>query len=166
VPDAVWNQDWVVHCTPWSTGETAVLDYLARYAFRVALANCRLLALDEQTVTFRYTDRETGQRQHCTLSGHEFLRRFLQHVLPSRFHKLRYFGLWHSSKRTLLDRARRALQLSAQQAAPASTSSAAQRDGLAQQKTRVVFAGAPCPACGQGHLRHVQEIPPAMIRGP
>ena len=122
--------------------------------------------MDEQTVTFRYTDRETGQRQHCTLSGHEFIRRFLQHVLPSRFHKLRYFGLWHSSKRTLLDRARLALQLSTQQAAPASTSSAAQCTAPAERTTRVVFAGAPCPACAQGRLRHVQEILPAMIRGP
>ena len=166
VPDAVWRQDWVVHCTPWSAGETAVLDYLARYAFRVALANCRLLAMNEQTVTFRYTDRETGRCQHCTLSGHEFIRRFLQHVLPSHFHKLRYFGLWHSSKRALLNRARLLLQLSAPQAAPASTPSAAQPSNSPEPRTGAVFDGAPCPVCKQGRLRHVQEIPPAMIGGP
>jgi hypothetical protein len=166
VPAAVWRKDWVVHCTPWAPGATAVLDYLARYAFRVALTNCRLLALNEHTVTFRYTDRETGQRQHCTLSGHEFIRRFLQHVLPTRFHKLRYFGLWHSSKRALLNRARLLLQLSTPQATPASTPCAALPAGPAERKTRVVCDGAPCPACRQGHLWHVQEIPPAMIRGP
>ena len=69
VPDSVWAQDWVVHCTPWRAGETAVLEYLARYAFRVALANCRLLAMDAQTVTFRYTDRETGKRHQCAVCG-------------------------------------------------------------------------------------------------
>ena len=166
VPDLVWRQDWVVHCTPWRTGETAVLDYLARYAFRVALTNCRLLALNEQMVTFRYTDRETGHCQHCTLSGHEFIRRFLQHVLPSHFHKLRYFGLWHSSKRTLLNQARLLLQLRTPQPTPAAMPSATQHDGPAERNRQVVCHGAPCPACKQGRLWHVQEVPPAMIRGP
>lgn len=164
VPDSVWAQDWVVHCTPWRAGETAVLEYLARYAFRVALANCRLLAMDAQTVAFRYTDRETGKRHQCTVSGHEFIRRFLQHVLPRRFHKLRYCGVWHSSRRALLERARAVLQL-AQRSAPTTAVPAAQPAVSSGSKLRI-FAGAPCEACGQGHLRHIREIRRAMIRGP
>ena len=166
VPEYVWQQDWVVHCTPWAAGETGVLDYLARYAFRVALTNCRLLAMDEQTVTFRYTDRETGRPERCTVTGHEFIRRFLQHVLPARFHKLRYFGLWHASKRALLNRARLLLQLHTRQTTPPATAAVAQGEGTTARQTRFVFEGAPCPHCKQGHLQHIEELPRTMIGGP
>ncbi len=94
-----WKRDWVAWCKPWGKGETAVLEYLARYVHRIAITNGRILAMDGGTVTFRYKDRKAAQMRVCTVSGHEFMRRFLQHVLPKSFHKARYCGLWHSSRR-------------------------------------------------------------------
>ena len=166
VPEAAWTQEWVVHCAHWKAGETGVLDYLARYVFRVALANCRILALDEQTVTFRYTDRESGQRLHCQVTGHEFIRRFLQHVLPKGFHKVRYFGLWHSSKREVLDRVRLALLLESRKAAPVDLLTPVAAPDPEEDDKKSVYDGTACPACRQGRLRHVQEVPPTMTRGP
>jgi Putative transposase len=76
-----------------------VLRYLARYLFSVAITNTRIVALDDHTVTIRYKQRKSSRWRTCHLHGHEFVRRFLQHVLPKGFHKVRYFGLWHPSKR-------------------------------------------------------------------
>ena len=93
------------------TGEQAVLDYLARYVFRVALTNARIVGLDDQTVTIQYKERKTGRPRTCRLSGDEFMCRFLQHVLPRGFHKVRYFGLWHPAQRHNATRVRQMLQL-------------------------------------------------------
>ena len=73
-----------------------MLAYLARYTHRVALANSRLVALDEREVTFRYKDyRRNGQARYrtMTLSADEFIRRFLLHVLPKGFHRIRHYAL-------------------------------------------------------------------------
>ena len=90
-----------------------MLDYLARYVFRVALTNARIVSLDDETVTIQYKERKTGRSRTCRLSGHEFRRRFLQHVLPRGFHKVRYFGLWHPAQRHNAGRVRQMLQLQA-----------------------------------------------------
>ena len=98
-PDLVWRKSWIAHVTTWGSGEQAVLDYLARYVFRIAITNTRIVGLDDDTVRIQYYDRKTGRRRTCRLGGEEFMRRFLQHVLPRGFHKVRYFGLWHPSHR-------------------------------------------------------------------
>jgi len=103
----------MLHVSARGNGEQAVLDYLARYVFRVALTNARIVGLDDQTVTIQYKDRKTGCRHTCRLSGDEFMRRFLQHVLPRGFHKVRYFGLWHPAQRRNAARIRQMLQLQA-----------------------------------------------------
>ena len=113
IPDAVWRIPWILHVTAWGNGEQAVLDYLARYVFRVALTNARIVDLDDQTVTIQYKERKTGRPRTCRLSGDEFMRRFLQHVLPRGFHKVRYFGLWHPAQRDNTARVRQMLQLQA-----------------------------------------------------
>jgi hypothetical protein len=113
IPDAVWRKPWILHVTAWGKGEKAVMDYLARYVFRIALTNARIVRLDDETVTVQYKERKTGQSRTCRLSGHEFMRRFLQHVLPRGFHKVRYFGLWHPSQRHHAARVRQTLQLQA-----------------------------------------------------
>ena len=99
LPRHVWQIPWVVHITPWGEGQQAALDYLARYAFRIAITNNRILAVDHETVTYRYKDRAADRHRNETVSGHEFIRRFLQHVLPAGFHKVRYYGLCHASRR-------------------------------------------------------------------
>jgi hypothetical protein len=91
VPKETWTQDWVVHCQPMGNG-MAALKYLAPYIFRVAISNNRILKLEDDKVTFRYTDSDTGQTRYCTVTAEEFIRRFLQHVLPKGFIKVRYYG--------------------------------------------------------------------------
>jgi hypothetical protein len=113
IPDAVWRTPWILHVTAWDSGEQAVLDYLARYVFRIALTNTRIVGLDHQTVSIQYKERKTGCARTCRLSGGEFMRRFLQHVLPRGFHKVRYFGLWHPAQRHNAARVRQMLQLQA-----------------------------------------------------
>ena len=89
-----------VYAKPPFSGPEAVLAYLARYTHRVAIANSRLIALDERGVTFRYKDyRRNGQARYrtMTLSADQFIRRFLLHVLPKRFHRIRHYGLLASA---------------------------------------------------------------------
>jgi hypothetical protein len=83
-------------------GPAAVLAYLSRYTHRVAIANSRLVALDERGVTFRWKDyRATGCTRHktMTLASAEFIRRFLLHVLPCGFHRIRHYGLLANARR-------------------------------------------------------------------
>jgi hypothetical protein len=93
IPSKVWQQDWVVHCKPVGNGRTA-LKYLAPYVFRVAISNRRLVKLENDQITFRYYATDTGQPKLCTLSAEAFIHRFLQHVLPKGFVKVRYFGFF------------------------------------------------------------------------
>jgi hypothetical protein len=96
------KKNWVVYAKPPFGGPEAVLAYLSRYTHRVAISNRRLISLDESGVTFRYKDyRRSGpQRQQVmTLDAHEFMRRFLLHVLPHGFHRIRHYGLFASATR-------------------------------------------------------------------
>ena len=94
IPSKVWRINWVVDVQPTGRGQTA-LRYLAAYVHKTALSASRLLACDERTVTFQYRDRVTGRNKVCRLAGEEFLRRFLQHVLPKGFQRVRSYG-WMS----------------------------------------------------------------------
>jgi hypothetical protein len=88
--------EWVVYAKRPFAGPTAVLAYLSRYTHRVAIANSRLIALDERGVTFRWKDyraKATDRYKTMTLAAEEFIRRFLLHVLPSGFHRIRHYGL-------------------------------------------------------------------------
>src|SRR5262245_7257375 len=92
LPKAAWRKPWVIHCTAWGDGAEAVLRYLARYLFRVAITEGRIVGLDDDGVTIRHKHRASGRWHTTRLSGHEFMRRFLQHVLPKGLHKVRYSG--------------------------------------------------------------------------
>jgi hypothetical protein len=106
--DPLQAKDWVVYAKPPFGGPEQVLKYLARYTHRVAISNQRLEALADGKVTFRYKAYAEGQEQkRMTLSAEEFLRRFLQHVLPKGFVKIRHFGLLsnrHREERLQLSR--------------------------------------------------------------
>jgi hypothetical protein len=108
VPPRVWQKDWVVHSEPVGSGLQA-FQYLAPYIFRVALSNNRLRSLALGRVTFSFKESATDQLKHCTLTAQEFIRRFLQHVLPPRFIKVRYYGLLSPAHRQLLLKARQLL---------------------------------------------------------
>lgn len=97
LPPAVWRRDWVVHSKAVGDGKN-VLRYLSRYLYRVALADSAILAHDAQTVAFRYRDSATHKTRKMVLPVVEFIRRFLQHVLPSGFVKVRHYGLHHPSR--------------------------------------------------------------------
>ena len=168
VPEAAWQKPWVVHCTAWGDGAEAVLRYLARYVYRVAITNSRLVGLDDDGVTIRHKERASGRWLVTRLSGHEFMRRFLQHVLPKGLHKVRYWGLWHPSRRKQAARVRLLLQLD-QPAAPASATSATEASddaatGAPASGTAEVLRV--CPCCQQGRLVPVGRLYPKQASGP
>lgn len=101
VPQTVWQKEWV--CDVKAVGDgRAVLKYLAPYVYRIAISDRNILKLEDDRVTFRYKDREDKRYRTCTLPVFEFLRRFLQHVLPKGFVKVRYFGFLATRKREQL----------------------------------------------------------------
>ena len=146
VPPTVWEQEWVVHCQPVGNGRRA-FKYLAPYIFRVALSNNRIVRLADDQVTFRYRASDTGQIKLCTLPAQEFIRRFLQHVLPKGFVKVRYYGFLAPGQRPQLAVLRR--QLAPAPVAPGP-------DAAAEPAAPELPATPPvvrCPACGQVMLR-------------
>lgn len=132
----VWKKEWVVHSEPVGTGEAA-FKYLAPYVFRVAISNSRIVKLEEGRVTFKYKDSATDQVKYATVSAEEFIRRFLQHVLPERFVKVRYYGLLSPGNRDLLTKARAEVKT--------------RREHLDSKQSQKVDAGREtmrCPNCG------------------
>jgi hypothetical protein len=114
----VWNTDWVVYAKRPFAGPAQVLDYVGRYTHRIAISNNRLLSMDNGKVRFRWKDYRDGNRQKTmTLEAEEFIRRFLIHVLPAGFHRIRYFGfLGNCHRARKLERCRELLSMP--QAAP------------------------------------------------
>lgn len=99
LPARVWREGWNVFCKPCGMHAEGVVTYLGRYVFRTAISNARIEAMDETHVTFRFRSRKKGRKwSRVRLRGEEFLRRFVTHVLPRGFQKVRYYGLWHHSK--------------------------------------------------------------------
>jgi hypothetical protein len=146
-------------CTSWGEGEPAVLDYLARYVFRVALTNTRIVGLDDEAVTIRHKHRKSNRWRARPIPGQEFMRRFLQHVLPKGLHKVRYFGLWHPAKRESAARARLLLQLDrSTKPRPAETSANAAHPNEPQ-------APKVCPCCRTGLLRFIRQFSPRQAQG-
>jgi hypothetical protein len=135
--------EWVVYAKRPFAGPAAVLAYLSRYTHRVAISNRRLVALDERGVTFRWKDyRAKGHTRNktMTLGAQEFIRRFLLHILPSGFHRIRHYGLIANAERKVnLAKARELLHVVAD--ANAQTQSADAPVGIVQP----TFV---CPDCG------------------
>lgn len=100
-PADVWQKDWVVHCKPVGNANSA-LKYLAPYLYRVAISNNRIEKLENGKVTFRFKNSDTDQWQTATLTVFDFIHRFLQHVLPKSFRKIRYYGFMAPNKRNRL----------------------------------------------------------------
>jgi Putative transposase/Transposase zinc-binding domain len=136
--------EWVVYAKRPFGGPQAVLAYLSRYTHRVAIANGRLIACDRKSVTFRWKDYRAEGRDRpkvMTLSAGEFIRRFLIHVLPHGFHRIRHYGLLASGTRAdNIARARRLLDVTAAQSEAADTNGA---DANGSEPN-----SHPCPCCG------------------
>jgi Putative transposase/Transposase zinc-binding domain len=138
---------WHVYCKPPFGGPEAVLAYLSRYTHRVAISNHRLIASDQRGVTFRYKDyRADGPARYkiMTLAAHEFIRRFLMHVLPKGFHRIRHYGLFASSVRA--DNLARARELLA--APPPTTEPETDAPSEPDEPDQPRTLPKPCPCCG------------------
>jgi Putative transposase len=146
-----------------------VLSYLSRYVFRTAISNARILGMDQSHVIFRWKDRNANGWRTERLPGLEFLRRFLEHVLPRGFHKVRYYGLWHPSKREQSNRAWVLLILatSADTAQPPRLASLREAlshlmeltDRAIEEVSDHDAAQPRCPHCGSCHTRFLGEYP-------
>ena len=142
IPATAWQQAWVVHSKSVGHGEKAVA-YLADYVFRVGIANQRIVKLENDAVTFWYKQRKTNRRVSVTLPVFTFMQRFLQHVLPQGFVKVRYYGFLASGNRQRLALARELLATDHKAQQPlVGTTQPADPDGDAQH--RLV-----CPHCGE-----------------
>ena len=164
VPATVWEKEWVVHCQPVGDGVNA-LKYLAPYIFRVAISNQRIIKLENDRVTFRYRATDTGQLRTCVLPAIEFIRRFLQHVLPRGFVKVRYYGfLSHSYRRRLAPLRQQlknhSLEQSAITEATETEPPSPDQSSDDERAGHVVL----CPVCGHAMIR--QEIAPPRERHP
>jgi hypothetical protein len=140
------RKNWFVYAKPPFAGPQAVLAYLARYTHRVAIANSRLISLNERGVSFHYKDyRSNGpaRRRTMTLAAEEFIRRFLLHVLPKGFHRIRHYGLLASAGcKANLARARELIAVPLPPDPPAEDDNTDQAAGAAPDYRP------PCPCCG------------------
>ena len=157
------RSEWVVYAKPPFDGPEHVLAYLARYTHRVAISNHRLLRVDDQAVTFRFKDYRSRRARSLTLPLQEFCRRFLLHVLPKGFVRVRYYGfLANGSRARLLASCRDALGQPRPSAKPDPVHVECDEMflGLLPSALRL------CPACKQGVLRCVQVLqrPPPSYR--
>ena len=141
------TKNWFVYAKPPFAGPEAVLAYLARYTHRVAISNSRLLRLDERGVTFRYKDYRRDGRARLrtmTLAPGEFIKRFLLHVLPKRFHRIRHYGLLASATcKTNIAHARELIAMPVPVTDPP-----AERDDADPAASLAADHRPPCPCCG------------------
>lgn len=153
--------EWVVYAKPPFAGPQQVLDYVGRYTHRVAISNNRLLAIENGSVTFRWKDyRHAQQPKTMTLTAEEFLRRFLLHVLPDGFQRIRYYGfLGNRYRQDKLARCRQLLGM----AAPPETSSSPQ-DYRDRYERLTGSSLRQCPHCGQGRMVLVDTVAPLGAR--
>jgi hypothetical protein len=145
----VWNTDWVVYAKRPFAGPAQVLDYVGRYTHRVAISNSRLVSMDDGKVRFRWKDYRDGNRQKImTLDADEFVRRFLIHVLPDGFHRIRYYGfLGNRHRAQKLARCRELLGMAAPETADNPTADYRDRfETLTGQSLRT------CPHCHTGTM--------------
>jgi hypothetical protein len=160
--------DWVVYAKPPFAGPEAVLAYLSRYTHRVAISNRRLLAFNEQSVTFKWKDYRSKQgyrNKTMTLKTDEFIRRFLIHVLPSGFHRIRHYGLLaNSGRKENIEQARELLKVTPQKAVIAPATSGSNETSAPLNATYI------CKDCGGPMViiecfdgEHLPRAPPTQV---
>ncbi len=160
---ALYQKDWVVYCKPPFKKPQDVIDYLGRYTHRIAISNHRIVKVEDGAVSFRWRDYADGNRTKVmTLDASEFIRRFLLHVLPDRFVKIRHYGLFGNRCRAKkIDRCKELLVCSERKDAKEKT------ETWQEALLRLTgFDVARCPACGERTMRTVEIIQPARCKGP
>ena len=148
--------EWVVYSKPPFDGPARVLDYLGRYTHRVALSNDRILAIEDGLVRFRWKDyRQQHRLKTMTLPATEFIRRFLMHVLPHAFHRIRHFGLFASCHRN----AKLALCRQLLGMPPAKTPTEPPPDYRDHFEQLTGTSLRQCPVCRRGLMLAVEALP-------
>ena len=146
----LYPQEWVVYCKPPLKNPEKVMDYLGRYTHRVALSNDRLVKLEGNHVTFRWRDSADHNKiKLLTLEAFEFIRRFLLHVLPDQFVKIRYYGIMsHRSRKTKLSRCKKLLGVAAGE-----ETEEIPKETWQDLLTRITGIDPTiCPHCGKGRM--------------
>lgn len=154
---ALYDKDWVVYTKPSFKDHRQVFEYLGRYTHKIAISNHRIVKVSDTHVTFRYLDRKKGATASLTLTGEAFVLRFLQHVLPKRFTKIRYHGFLSTrSKKVDLSKIRTVLGA----IAPARVPKLTARELLIKTTGVDPYL---CPICKTDSMRIIEIIP--AIRG-
>ncbi len=148
------NKQWIVYAKRPFAGPEQVLEYLGRYTHRVAISNHRILAVSDAMVTFSYKDRkDNNNTKPMTLKAREFIRRFLLHVLPQRFVKIRYFGfMFHRDKQSNIELIRKLVN---------AVTVFTEKLNETVQQIMLRLTGVDisiCPKCGNGHMIDVMKI--------
>jgi len=149
------EKNWVVYAKPPFGGPEQVLKYLARYTHKVAISNRRLVSVENDVVTFEWKDyAHSNRRRTMTLAAVEFLRRFLQHVLPERFHRIRHYGfLSNHDRRKALQKCRELLGVPATSSDSLEAEPSCSNASQADESTR-------CPVCQQGRMIRTELLDP------
>ena len=154
--DALMQTEWVVYCRPGMQHPESVIRYLGRYTHRIAISNARLIAVEDGRVRFRHKDYRDERHKTLSLGISEFIRRFVQHILPKGLMRIRHYGfLANACRRKRLAQIRQALDVLPQNAA----------DPEPAAEPAIPCSGYPCPECHHGHLRIVGECPPHRWEG-
>lgn len=150
--DKLWNKSWVVDCEPPFGSPEHIVKYLGQYTHRVAISNQRIQSIDDDGVSFYMKDYADNGRQKLThLSGIEFLHRFCLHILPSRFVRIRYYGILSSKLKKELQ--------------PENQITVSQKETSQERLKRLTnFDICQCPRCKKGRMQIIEELP--RIRSP
>lgn len=157
--DQLWGKNWVVYCKPPLAGPEKVLDYLARYTHRVAIANHRIVDVKDGKVSFEYKDRKhDNRRKVMTLKAEEFIRRFLLHILPAGFVRIRHYGfLANCCKKANLEQCSKLLGFEYDASKPV-------RKNFIELMLELTGKDITrCLCCGKGTMRQVAVIAPVLL---
>jgi len=157
IDPSIWQMAWNVNCQPIGDSSSA-LKYLAPYIFRVAISNSRITVVKDRNVTFSYRKKGSNRPRQVTLDALEFIRRFLQHVLPSGFMKVRHYGFMSSNCAVSLARLRLLILDQLKKLHISLTD-------LVSIKTKPPIPKPVCPACGGCMLYLFSLIPDRACRG-
>ncbi|MBM9515273.1 IS91 family transposase [Desulfogranum marinum] len=150
----LWDKQWITYAKQPFGGPEQVLEYLGRYTHRVAITNNRIIAIDNDQVRFKYRDRsDDNKEKKLTLSADEFIRRFLLHVLPNGFTKIRYYGfLAHANKKTCIELIRSLI-------GGTTIHTEKQEENIQEMMLRLTGIDiCCCPQCGKGKLVYLEPI--------
>ena len=153
IDSGIWKQEWVVHSQSAGRGENG-LRYLARYVFRVAISNNRIKSIDNNAIRFTYKDRERKTWKTTTLDAMEFIRRFLQHILPGGFMKIRHYGFMNPNSSCSIEKLRELISLIHKVISD-----------IAPQIPDIIKHKLKCPCCGNP-LRFIAFLRPLSRWGP